>query len=71
MLIVVVSCVVNGPSESKPANICISLPGRGESLMMPVFVDIPSPIMPKSDKIAAGSQKFVDDYVCSRYYAYV
>ncbi|MGA9852575.1 MAG: flavodoxin-dependent (E)-4-hydroxy-3-methylbut-2-enyl-diphosphate synthase [Gammaproteobacteria bacterium] len=69
MHVAVMGCVVNGPGESKHANIGISLPGTGESPVAPVFVDGKKTVTLKGDKIAAEFQEIVEDYVSSHYQA--
>ena len=67
MKVAVMGCVVNGPGESKHANIGISLPGTGETPVAPVYVDGEKTVTLKGDGIAADFQKIVDDYVVQRY----
>jgi len=67
MKVAVMGCVVNGPGESKHANIGISLPGTGETPVAPVYVDGEKTVTLKGDTIAADFQKIVDDYVLRRY----
>jgi (E)-4-hydroxy-3-methylbut-2-enyl-diphosphate synthase len=67
MSVAVMGCVVNGPGESKHADIGISLPGTGEQPVAPVYVDGNKTVTLKGDTIAADFQKIVDDYVCQRY----
>jgi (E)-4-hydroxy-3-methylbut-2-enyl-diphosphate synthase len=67
MDVAVMGCVVNGPGESKHANIGISLPGTGEHPAAPVFVDGRKTVTLKGDNIAAEFQAIVDDYVRTRY----
>jgi (E)-4-hydroxy-3-methylbut-2-enyl-diphosphate synthase len=67
MRVAVMGCVVNGPGESKHANIGISLPGSGESPVAPVFVDGVKTVTLKGDRIAEEFQQLVDDYVAARY----
>ena len=67
MHVAVMGCVVNGPGESKQANIGISLPGSGERPVAPVFVDGEKTVTLKGDSIARDFQKIVDDYVRSHY----
>ena len=69
MHVAVMGCVVNGPGESKHANIGISLPGTGEQPNAPVFVDGKKTVTLKGDKIATDFQKIVEDYVSSHYQA--
>jgi (E)-4-hydroxy-3-methylbut-2-enyl-diphosphate synthase len=65
MSVAVMGCVVNGPGESKAANIGISLPGTGESPNCPVYVDGQhvTTLRGTYDELAAAFQKLVDDYV--------
>jgi (E)-4-hydroxy-3-methylbut-2-enyl-diphosphate synthase len=65
--VAVMGCVVNGPGESKHANIGISLPGTGESPSAPVFVDGEKAVTLKGDDIAGQFIQLVDDYVKQRY----
>ena len=67
MKVAVMGCVVNGPGESKHADIGISLPGTGEQPVAPVYVDGHKTVTLKGDNIAADFQKIVDDYVKARY----
>lgn len=67
MHVAVMGCVVNGPGESKHANIGISLPGTGEQPNAPVFVDGKKTITLKGAKIASEFQQIVEDYVRSHY----
>ena len=67
MTLAVMGCVVNGPGESKHANIGISLPGTGESPVAPVFVDGEKTVTLRGDKIADEFRAIVDDYVATRY----
>ena len=67
MSVAVMGCVVNGPGESKYANIGISLPGTGESPAAPVFVDGKKTVTLRGDNIAAEFRQIVDDYVESHY----
>ena len=60
-------CVVNGPGESKHANIGISLPGTGEVPVAPVYVDGEKTVTLKGERIAAEFQAIVEDYVRSHY----
>ena len=63
----VMGCVVNGPGESKHADIGISLPGTGEAPSAPVFVDGKKTVTLRGDNIAAEFQAIVDDYIESRF----
>jgi (E)-4-hydroxy-3-methylbut-2-enyl-diphosphate synthase len=67
MDVAVMGCVVNGPGESKHANIGISLPGTGEQPAAPVYVDGEKTVTLKGDNIAVEFQAIVDDYVRSHY----
>ncbi|MCP5306733.1 MAG: flavodoxin-dependent (E)-4-hydroxy-3-methylbut-2-enyl-diphosphate synthase [Chromatiaceae bacterium] len=67
MDVAVMGCVVNGPGESKHANIGISLPGTGEQPSAPVYVDGVKFATLKGDAIATEFQAIVDDYVRTRY----
>jgi len=67
MDVAVMGCVVNGPGESKHANIGISLPGTGENPAAPVYVDGEKVVTLKGERIAEDFQTIVDDYVRSRY----
>jgi (E)-4-hydroxy-3-methylbut-2-enyl-diphosphate synthase len=67
MHVAVMGCVVNGPGESKLANIGISLPGSGEKPVAPVYVDGQKTVTLKGDRIAEDFQAIVQDYVHSRY----
>ena len=65
--VAVMGCVVNGPGESKLANIGISLPGTGETPVAPVFVDGVKTVTLKGDRIAEEFQAIVEDYVQTHY----
>ncbi|HJW56492.1 MAG TPA: flavodoxin-dependent (E)-4-hydroxy-3-methylbut-2-enyl-diphosphate synthase [Burkholderiaceae bacterium] len=67
MNVAVMGCIVNGPGESKHANIGISLPGTGESPAAPVFVDGEKKITLRGEHIAEEFQAIVLDYVKTRY----
>ena len=67
MNVAVMGCVVNGPGESKHANIGISLPGTGEQPVAPVFVDGQRTVTLKGDRIAEEFEAIVEDYVRRRY----
>jgi len=69
MTVAVMGCVVNGPGESKHANIGISLPGSGETPVAPVFVDGQKTVTLKGDHIAAEFRAIVDEYVRTHYAA--
>ena len=63
----VMGCIVNGPGESKHADIGISLPGTGESPAAPVFIDGEKALTLRGPNIAADFQKLVEQYVEKRY----
>jgi len=63
----VMGCIVNGPGESKHADIGISLPGTGEEPAAPVFIDGKKAMTLRGPGIAEEFKKIVDDYVASRY----
>jgi len=65
--VAVMGCVVNGPGESKLADIGISLPGTGEVPVAPVYVDGEKTVTLKGEHIAAEFLALVDDYVHTRY----
>lgn len=67
MTLAVMGCVVNGPGESKYANIGISLPGTGEVPVAPVYVDGEKTVTLKGDHIAEEFQAIIDDYVQRTY----
>jgi len=67
MTVAVMGCVVNGPGESKHANIGISLPGTGERPVAPVYVDGEKTVTLKGDHIAEEFQQLVDAYVSRTY----
>jgi len=67
MSVAVMGCVVNGPGESKLANIGISLPGTGEVPVAPVFVDGEKTVTLKGDAIAQEFQMIVEQYVAQHY----
>ena len=67
MSVAVMGCVVNGPGESKLANIGISLPGTGETPVAPVFVDGDKTVTLKGDAIAQEFQSIVEQYVVQNY----
>jgi (E)-4-hydroxy-3-methylbut-2-enyl-diphosphate synthase len=63
MHVAVMGCVVNGPGESKHANVGISLPGSGETPVAPVFVDGVKTVTLKGEAIAEEFERIVEDYV--------
>jgi (E)-4-hydroxy-3-methylbut-2-enyl-diphosphate synthase len=67
MHVAVMGCVVNGPGESKLANIGISLPGSGEKPVAPVYVDGEKTVTLKGERIAEEFQAIVEEYVRSHY----
>ena len=67
LTLAVMGCVVNGPGESRHANIGISLPGTGEAPAAPVFIDGEKAVTLRGDNIAAEFVALVDDYVERRY----
>ena len=67
MHVAVMGCVVNGPGESKHANIGISLPGSGERPVAPVYVDGEKTVTLKGEHIAEEFQQLVEDYVRTAY----
>ena len=69
MTLAVMGCVVNGPGESRHANIGISLPGTGEAPAAPVFVDGEKTVTLRGENIARDFIAIIDDYVERRYAA--
>jgi (E)-4-hydroxy-3-methylbut-2-enyl-diphosphate synthase len=67
MTVAVMGCVVNGPGESKHANIGISLPGTGERPVAPVYEDGAKTVTLKGERIAEEFQELVERYVARRY----
>ena len=67
MRVAVMGCVVNGPGESKHANIGISLPGTNETPVAPVYVDGEKTVTLKGARIAEEFQAIVDGYVAKNY----
>jgi (E)-4-hydroxy-3-methylbut-2-enyl-diphosphate synthase len=67
MNVAVMGCVVNGPGESRHADIGISLPGTGEVPSAPVFVDGERTVTLKGEHIAQEFQAIVEQYVARRY----
>ncbi len=67
MQVAVMGCVVNGPGESKHANIGISLPGSGERPVAPVYVDGEKTVTLKGEGIAEEFQRLVEQYVRTTY----
>ncbi|HEX7940765.1 MAG TPA: flavodoxin-dependent (E)-4-hydroxy-3-methylbut-2-enyl-diphosphate synthase, partial [Gemmatimonadaceae bacterium] len=69
MTLAVMGCVVNGPGESKAANIGISLPGTGEAPNCPIFIDGQhyTTLRGTYEELAAAFQSLVDEYISTRY----
>jgi (E)-4-hydroxy-3-methylbut-2-enyl-diphosphate synthase len=69
MTLAVMGCIVNGPGESKAANIGISLPGTGEAPRCPVYIDGQKVVTLAGtyDELAAAFKKLLDDYVATKY----
>jgi (E)-4-hydroxy-3-methylbut-2-enyl-diphosphate synthase len=67
MKVAVMGCIVNGPGESKMANIGISLPGSNENPAAPVYVDGEKVVTLRGDNIASDFKKIVNDYVVRKY----
>jgi (E)-4-hydroxy-3-methylbut-2-enyl-diphosphate synthase len=67
MSVAVMGCVVNGPGESKHANLGISLPGTGERAVAPVYEDGAKTVTLKGEHIAAQFQEIVEQYVARHY----
>jgi (E)-4-hydroxy-3-methylbut-2-enyl-diphosphate synthase len=67
--VAVMGCVVNGPGESKHADIGISLPGTGEDPRAPVYVDGKLAVTLKGERIAEDFAQLLDDYVAKRFAA--
>ena len=65
--VAVMGCIVNGPGESKHADIGISLPGTGEAPAAPVFIDGEKALTLRGEGIATEFQRIVEDYVQRRY----
>jgi (E)-4-hydroxy-3-methylbut-2-enyl-diphosphate synthase len=67
LTLAVMGCIVNGPGESKHADIGISLPGTGEAPAAPVFIDGKKAMTLRGPNIAAEFKAIVEDYVEKRY----
>jgi (E)-4-hydroxy-3-methylbut-2-enyl-diphosphate synthase len=67
MTVAVMGCVVNGPGESKHANVGISLPGTGERPVAPVYEDGEKTVTLKGERIAEEFQEIVEQYVARHY----
>jgi (E)-4-hydroxy-3-methylbut-2-enyl-diphosphate synthase len=63
----VMGCIVNGPGESKHADIGISLPGTGEQPAAPVFIDGEKAMTLRGQNIAAEFKQIVEDYIARRF----
>ncbi len=69
MTLAVMGCIVNGPGESRHANIGISLPGTGEAPAAPVFIDGEKTVTLRGENIAQEFIALIDEYVAKRYVA--
>jgi (E)-4-hydroxy-3-methylbut-2-enyl-diphosphate synthase len=69
MTLAVMGCIVNGPGESKAANIGISLPGTGEEPSCPVYIDGQKfvTLHGNYDELSSAFRKLVDDYIRTKY----
>jgi (E)-4-hydroxy-3-methylbut-2-enyl-diphosphate synthase len=67
MKVAVMGCIVNGPGESKHADIGISLPGTGEAPAAPVFIDGEKALTLRGDNIAAEFHALVERYIDKRF----
>ena len=67
MNVAVMGCIVNGPGESKYADIGISLPGTGEQPAAPVFIDGKKEMTLRGENIADEFQAIVEGYIAKRY----
>lgn len=67
MKVAVMGCIVNGPGESKAADIGISLPGDGETPVAPVYIDGKKDVTLKGDNVAAEFMAIVENYIIQRY----
>jgi len=67
LTLAVMGCIVNGPGESRHANIGISLPGTGESPAAPVFIDGEKAVTLRGDNIAQEFVALIDEYVAKKY----
>ena len=65
--VAVMGCIVNGPGESKHADIGISLPGTGEAPAAPVFIDGEKALTLRGENIAAEFRDIVEGYVARRF----
>jgi (E)-4-hydroxy-3-methylbut-2-enyl-diphosphate synthase len=67
MKVAVMGCIVNGPGESKHADIGISLPGTGEAPAAPVFIDGQKAMTLRGDNIASEFHRIVEEYIEKRF----
>lgn len=67
MSVAVMGCVVNGPGESRRANIGISLPGAGERPVAPVYIDGEKTVTLKGDKLGEDFMRLIEEYVAANY----
>ena len=69
LVLAVMGCVVNGPGESRAANVGISLPGTGETPLCPVYVDgeLATRLRGASDELAAAFHQIIEDYIARSY----
>jgi (E)-4-hydroxy-3-methylbut-2-enyl-diphosphate synthase len=67
MKVAVMGCIVNGPGESKHADIGISLPGTGEAPVAPVYIDGEKRLTLRGESIAREFQSIVENYVEQRF----
>jgi (E)-4-hydroxy-3-methylbut-2-enyl-diphosphate synthase len=67
LTLAVMGCIVNGPGESRHANIGISLPGNGEAPAAPVFIDGEKAMTLRGERIAEEFVGILDDYVARKY----
>ena len=67
MTVAVMGCVVNGPGESRHANIGISLPGSGEAPVSPVYIDGKKVCSLKGEQMASDFKKLIDNYVQTKF----
>jgi (E)-4-hydroxy-3-methylbut-2-enyl-diphosphate synthase len=65
--VAVMGCIVNGPGESKHADIGISLPGTGEAPAAPVFIDGEKKLTLRGESIAKEFQTLVENYIENRF----
>jgi (E)-4-hydroxy-3-methylbut-2-enyl-diphosphate synthase len=65
--VAVMGCIVNGPGESKHADLGISLPGTGEAPAAPVFIDGQKAVTLRGEGIAQEFQQIVENYIEKRF----